>query len=393
MDAVGRHRVGTVGLVVIALAAACGDDDDLADSAETADDAGAVFCAAWNDAVGRGDDDAFDQVLANPPNEIADDARTVRESGAAAETSPEAEAAARRIWDWTELNCPRGDTGTSIRRIAPPPEADLDGLTFCETLPDPFPAGDRTVNMVLYGDSAAADPYAGPMLGLLWNPVDQGDHGGDGDGEPVTVRGVSGVVAPITVFQQTVLAELGTVVAWREGDLEFGLYGREWSMEQSAQLVAIAEGIERTGGDDTGFRIAADALPDGYAEVFTGDSTLTSLVFPSPSIYTLRFDHSDGSDGILSVYGLHMTEPEFDAFRFFAFDLERQPIGGREAVVGTAWGENGPAVVTWREDDGLVVRIVGLGTPLGTARQVAEASRELTDDDWAALVQADPGCE
>ena len=41
------------------------------------------------------------------------------------------------------------------------------------------------------------------------------------------------------------------------------------------------------------------------------------------------------------------------------------------------------------EDDGLVVRIVGMGVPMETVLQVAAASRELDDDEWAAVVEAD----
>lgn len=49
-------------------------------------------------------------------------------------------------------------------------------------------------------------------------------------------------------------------------------------------------------------------------------------------------------------------------------------------------------MVTWREPDGLVVRIVGIGVPLDTARDVANKTRELTTDEWAALVEADDPC-
>ena len=67
-------------------------------------------------------------------------------------------------------------------------------------------------------------------------------------------------------------------------------------------------------------------------------------------------------------------------------------MAGHDGLVGNAWRDEGPAVVTWREPDGLVVRIVGLGVPLDTAREVAERSRVLSKAQWAALVEAEDRC-
>ena len=343
-----------------------------------------MFCDAWHAALAAGDDSAIAGALADPPTEISDAAAVVREAPQGSETSRAA--AEERLLDWTQLHCRRLPPGASRRHIAPPSGSELDGLTFCGTpMPFPPPPGDDQAGMVLYGAAGAHDPYDGPMLGVFWTTGD-GDHGGDGDRQPVTVRGQSGVAAPITVFQQTVLPELGTVIAWSEGGRALGLYGRQWPVERSNELVSIANHLEEVDGDH---RIPDAALPDGYAEVFSGDPSILSIVLPFSSLYWVQYE---GDDGRLSVHGRQMSEEEFEAFRFLTIRVDQGEARGHPALVGHAWGEDGPAVVTWREPDGLVVRILGMGVPLATARQVAERSRELTDEEWVALVEEDGRC-
>lgn len=377
-------------LALLAAVAACSDGDDSGDASTVAgssDSAAGAFCDAWNSAMASGDDAAFDEVLADAPAEIADEARIVREAEANGEASPEAEAAGSEILDWTELNCRQAGPGASARHVAPPIDATFDGLTFCGTTAFPGSPPSDAAGMVLYGESAASDPYDGPMLGLFWNPAGDGSHVGDGDSEQVTVRGQRGFTAPITVFQQTILPELGTVIAWTEGDRAFGLYGRQWPVDRATELVEIANATE---DGPAGHRIPDDALPNGYDEVFAGDPGVSSLVFAPSPLYSLRYQ---GADGLLDVNGLQMSEDEFEAFRFLTIGVDQGHVAGHEALVGNAWHDDGPAVVTWREPDGLVVRIVGIGVPLATAEHVAERSRELSGDEWAELVESDATCD
>ena len=272
------------------------------------------------------------------------------------------------------------------RHIALPVDAEFNGLTLCGTSAFPTSPTDDQSGMVLYGEANADDPYDGPMLGVLWNPADDGGHGGDGDTQPVTVRGESGVAAPITVFQQTILPELGTVIAWTEGDRALGLYGRRWPMERADELVEIANQLADSEGR---LRIPDDALPDGYGEVFTGDASVTSIVLAPSPLYSLRYQ---GEEGLLDVNGLQRSEDEFEAFRFFTIGVDQGEVAGHDALIGNAWHAEGPAVIAWREPDGLVVPIIGIGVPLDIARQVAERSRELSDDEWAALVESESRC-
>jgi hypothetical protein len=117
---------------------------------------------------------------------------------------------------------------------------------------------------------------------------------------------------------------------------------------------------------------------------------VTSLLLAPSPVYSLRYQ---GVDGLLDVNGLQMSEAEFEAFRFFTTGVDQGDAGGHDGLAGNAWHAEGPAIVTWREPDGLVVRIVGIGVPLEAARRVATEARELTDEEWAALVEADDLCQ
>ena len=383
-----RAALGVLSALLLA-AAGCGRDGNSAGVASdtTAVDAAATaFCEAWNAALVSGDEPAILDVLAGAPEELEAAAAIVRDADTDRPGSPQAEAASAQIMNWTELHCRAGE-GARSRRIAPPVGVQFDGVTFCGTSAFPSAPTDGRSGMVLYGASDADDPYDGPMLGLLWNPADGGGFGGDGPSEPVTVRGQRGVAAPITVFQQAVIPELGTVVAWTEGDRSFGLYGRGWPMERAHELVAIADRLE-TDGD--GVTIPDHALPEGFAEIVAGDPSLASLVLPPSPVYSLRYR---GDGGLLELSGLEQSEAEFEAFRFLTVGVDRGDAGGRDGLAGGAWYGDGPAVVTWREPDGLVVRVVGIGVPIEVVREVAAEARELTDVEWAALVEAEDRCQ
>lgn len=387
-----RHAVILLTAVALAGPACGGDGSGVTASNGAPSDLGrdeAAFCDAWNAALNTGNEAAFDGLLANPPADLEQAAAIVRQANAAGSKSAAADEATDEVLNWTELHCRQGGGAESQRRVAPPPGAEVNGLTFCGTTTSPRPPDDGRSGMALYGEAGAEDPYDGPMLGVLWNP--RGDHGdgshaGDGAREAVTVRGRDGVAAPITVFQQVVLPDLGTVVAWTEGDRSLGLYGRQWSIDRADELVAIAERLEEVDGR---FRLPDDALPDGYAEVFAGSQSVTGLIVSPPSRYSVRYQ---GPDGLLTLSGLHMTEDEFEAFRFFTIGVDRDEVADRDALAGNAWHQDGPAVVTWHEPDGLVVRIVGIGVPLDAAERVAGEARELTSEEWVALVEGDSAC-
>lgn len=98
------------------------------------------------------------------------------------------------------------------------------------------------------------------------------------------------------------------------------------------------------------------------------------------------------SGGVVTLSGFVASPEEYETLRFFAPGLTHVELGKRQAIVGNAWSDEGPAVVTWREPDGLVVRLVGLGVELETLRDMAGATRELTRPEWVELVKGSDDC-
>lgn len=282
---------------------------------------------------------------------------------------------------------PRDGVPAESRRVAVAPDSVPEGFRFCSAFDVPSGWEEGEEGMVLYGEANRDDPYDGPMLGVIWG--EEGDHAGDGTRTPVRVRGRSGEAAPITVFQQVVLEELGTVIAWEESDLSVGFYGRFWDADRTDELVALAEGLVFSDG---AFHLPADALPDGYGQVFAGDVGGLSLLF-GRSEYWVHYRAPSEDHALVHIMGLVQTDEEFEVIRFFGHGLDVGEVEGRRALLGNAWYEDsGPAVATWREGDGLVVRVVGLGADLETTREVAHASRDLSEEEWDEMVADTDRC-
>ena len=362
---------------LIAFAAGCGERRSEIERRQAREQA--EFCAKLTAAVTSGDEAQLKAALTNPPAELKEAAKTIRDSGP---RSGRFDAAAAEIFGYAQGVCePQGS-----RKLAPPASARIEGLTLCGGTTFPAaPEGGAGSGMVIYGDTSAPDPYQGQMVGLLWDPAGSGGHAGAGPSRPVTVHGQPGVAAPITVFQRTVLPELGTVIAWTEGDREFGLYGRGWSLDEADELVAMANGVEDI---DRRSQIPDGVLPEGFGVLFAGSQEALDIASPL-SLYSVRYR---AANRILTVSGMGMKQEEFDAIRFLAIGLEETDAGGRPGLVGDAWPGVGPSVVTWREPDGLVVRVVGLGIPIESAKQVAAATRELNDDEWNAVTKSTGAC-
>jgi hypothetical protein len=83
--------------------------------------------------MASGDEAALTEVLRDVPTELHAQARVVRDAGSKGNDSPDVEAAVSAILVWTELDCQRADPRQPTRRIAPPPDATLEGRTLCNT--------------------------------------------------------------------------------------------------------------------------------------------------------------------------------------------------------------------------------------------------------------------
>jgi hypothetical protein len=384
-----RSAVVTWWLLVATAAGACGSSRSTQGVFPT-DDANTVeFCRKWQDATASGDDERVLTVLEDPPSVLHDAAAEVIRAQRAKDSSAES-AAVSQVLTWTEINCnPNAaspNASAADRRFAIPAQSTTDQFLFCLASSRPA-VGPSGGGVVLYGESARSDPYTGPMLGVIWGTEEE--HAGDGDTTPVRVRGTDGVAAPITVFQQVILDELGTVIAWHEGDLSVGLYGRLWDQSRTEELVAVADSLEFVDG---GFRLPPAALPAGYEKVFAGSPDSFSLVLPVNATYQVHYRTTDGQAGNLNVSGFLASPEEFEAFRFLTLGLERTKSGGRDEISGNAWTADGPAVVTWREDDGLVIRLLGLQVDLKTVQEAAAATRELTRSEWVEVVEHKSEC-
>jgi hypothetical protein len=365
-------------MVVVVLLGACG-----ASASEQASEV-ASFCSRLDDAL-TGDREEVIELLRDPPPGLDDVAPELIETERSSDRGDGLDAQ-REFAVWVESRCrPRlgtPDAGASDRRLAPPVAAIPEGLRLCMAITWPeldLPVDDA---VVLYGRTGADDPYRGPMLGVA-SGREEGSYEGDGEQSPVRVRGVQGSAAPIPVFQGVALEELGTVIAWREEDQEVGLFGRHWRLDRVDELVALADELRFVDGV---FRFPDDSLPEGYEEVFVGSSNDLSSLVTTDATYQVNLRGRGDQGAFVDISGHLASATDLEAFRFLTLETRRTRLGGREVVTGNAWGEIGPVVVTWREPDGLVVRLIGLGIDLDAAQQLATATRELTRREWIDLV-------
>src|SRR3954470_19891569 len=348
-------------VIVAVLLAACGGAKTPSaglGSTSSSVPAEAAFCKSWLDAFPKGDETQLNSVLAGAPSSLRDLAtRALAEESSSGSGGDQA---TRELLRWVETHCHPdvGASGDAANRRLAPPSGSVGGLQLCSAGTTPSVGGATNDNVVLYGRTGSSDPYDSPMLGVVTGGW---DHKGDGDKTPVRVRGVDGVAAPITVFQQVIPEGLGTVIAWEEREMPIGLYGRFLDSSHVADLVSLADKLEFANGR---FEFPKDAVPDGYSEVFSGSSDNLGLVLPVSGVYEVRYQSPGAEGGLLTLDGWVGSQAEFEEFRFFALKLDERKLGDRDAIVGNAWHENGPAVVTWREPDGLIVRIVGLSVDL-----------------------------
>jgi hypothetical protein len=266
-------------------------------------------------------------------------------------------------------------------------------MKVCTAGSFPVPDGTGTTPMLasFYGEAARSDPYDGPLLGVFSTKTGDGGFAGDGDPTGVTVRGRDGVAAPITVFQQAIVPELGTVVTWAEGGKDVALFGRLWGKERVPDLVALADRLEVVHGR---FILPRDALPAGYEPVYSGRyrEEWSPVVSGLLADYHVQYQPTAGR-GMITLSGSETTAAEYDAPRLFEFPLAHERIGAHDALIGSAWSEDdGPWMARWREPDGFTLRIVGLGVDRDDVLAIARRARDLSRDEWERVVESAESC-
>jgi hypothetical protein len=110
------------------------------------------------------------------------------------------------------------------------------------------------------------------------------------------------------------------------------------------------------------------------------------------SEYELHFQTRETPRGLVTLSGIVATPEAFEAFRFLTLDVERTRFDGRDALAGPAWGPGGPHVLTWREEDGLVVRLIGTATDAALVEDLARRTRDLNRNEWVELVETARAC-
>ena len=223
-------RVGVLKRVVIVAAlvatvGACGGgggDEDAAKPNAT----DAAFCQKVLPLVWSGDQAGFDAATKTPP----------------AGFDPKND---KSVVEWLEGHCYPGiapDATPVNQRIATTAGAKLDGLTACLVVTSP-PTNDTSARVAIYG--RGDDPYDGEGIAIISGGE---GHLGDGKPIPVEVRDAIGSAAPITVFKNIVLPRLGTVIAWSENGVSYGLYGRLYGEDRVPELVTLANKMQLVDG-------------------------------------------------------------------------------------------------------------------------------------------------
>ena len=290
----------------------------------------------------------------------------------------------KSVVEWLEGHCYPGiapDATPVNQRIATTAGAKLDGLTACLVVTSP-PTNDTSARVAIYG--RGDDPYDGEGIAIISGGE---GHLGDGKPIPVEVRDAIGSAAPITVFKNIVLPRLGTVIAWSENGVSYGLYGRLYGEDRVPELVTLANKMQLVDGQ---LQLPADAFPAGYRALYRGSAKNLPLISPFSGIY--QVEYRDGR-GIVSLSGREMTDAEYEATRFFTLDVARQKIGDRDAFVGQPWDTDQFSFAQWRDKSGVVVRLFGTSESVARVTKIAEKTKNLNAQQWGALAQIPTICD
>jgi hypothetical protein len=223
-----------------------------------------------------------------------------------------------------------------------------------------------------YGDGAAADPWAGPVISVAVSD------------DPRDVRGGEAV----TIGDRDARLEEGAdglIVKW---DIEGGrLVVRGNAQVDRATLLAAAEAA------DDSPAISAAGLPAAFVEI--GRGPLDGMMGPAGAGYV------GDAEGLLLSYGpdpfqqgeVHVmvfqrpgSESAVDLARLTTPGARSHEVRGHHAVVGGSEGTE--LFVQWREPSGLVTTVAGNGVDEATLLRIAEGLRHAEPGEIESLIDA-----
>lgn len=252
---------------------------------------------------------------------------------------------------------------------------------------------DTSASLEVYGDGTLADPYAGPLYGVARFEAERLAELPLGD---TTDTEVQGVPARLGGGDSLLIAALPTdaarVLTFQRDDAPGGRVTIQVIVrnDDSADIEALAAAVES--GDDTA-TLPPEALPDG----FVGLGDLYQL--EGRPQFRFSLDHQAGAadDGSLedqlTLLGTTGDAVSMEAFRFRASASERVSVGGAPGVAADigSTGE-GPFVVSWLADDGLILRVFSFVIAPPDLLPVAQSARRVDGAEWRDLLEEfEPG--
>lgn len=285
------------------------------------------------------------------------------------------------------------ERGTVAGEPEPPDEADETGAGSTHLhLADPEAFG-YEVSTATDGPSEPDGFRGDDGSATLQAPVDSDDPWAEvvfvSSGPMVDERGWSGEVVDVG-GPEAVLQNFGPPsLGWRDGD---SLHTITSARLDRGQLVSLARSAVAEGFDGTGALPGHRVLQDGsWGDIYP----LHAFPYSTTDRAVIGYRDSsaeDGTGGFVLASGPG-SEAQWRAPTVLAPVVARTTVAGHDALFTDYRPAEGASEVSWREDDGTIVRIAGPGDVREVLGRVVDSLEPIGEDDLAALVDAHPADE
>lgn len=241
---------------------------------------------------------------------------------------------------------------------------------------------DATASLHVYGDGALDDPYEGPLFGVAMFESAPLAELPLGDTVEVEVLGRPARLGTADALRIASLPpDAGRTLSYQlDGGQTVQLVVRN---DTATDLITLAQAVVVSDGVAT---IDTDALPPG----FVGLGDLYQLEGQPQFRFSLDYQAGAAADGSiddqLTLLGTTGDAASMEAFRFRAGESGRIEVGGRPGVsadIGSS-GE-GPFVVSWLAEDGLILRVFSFVIPREELAVVAANVTRVAGEEWTDL--------